>query len=479
MLPGTTVTVRESSPPRSAPTDASVFFAVGFADRGPLQAKLIQSIAELESVFGDRVSWGVLYDAVDVFFREGGSKAYIGRVVGPTPVKATANVYDETGSTTGDVALAATAVDYGTWGNDLVVDILAGDTDAFKVQVTLDGTVVETSDDLADPAAAVEWASTSSYIRLTLGVSEEDPRVQTVALTGGTDDHTNATDTEWDAALDLFGPELGPGQVAMPGRTTDTAHQNLLAHAAANNRRALIDLADTYTVATLTTAAAAARSDGDKGAAFAPWALVPGIAGGSTRTVPYSAVEAGIIARNDSAGLSPNVPAANLNGVARYAIGLSQPEWSKADRATLNGAGVNVARIMNGDLKTYGYRTLASPTGSQLDLEFSNSRLVMEIVARLEAVGDRYVFAQIDGRGFTLGDFASDLAAELTPYYNAGSLYGSTQAEAFSIDVGPQINPPDQLEQGVLSAQVNVRLAPFAEQVPIFITKRSITEEVA
>jgi hypothetical protein len=37
-----------------------------------------------------------------------------------------------------------------------------------------------------------------------------------------------------------------------------------------------------------------------------PWAVVPGVAGGTSRQVPYSAVEAGIIARNEALGLNPS-----------------------------------------------------------------------------------------------------------------------------------------------------------------------------
>jgi hypothetical protein len=185
-----------------------------------------------------------------------------------------------------------------------------------------------------------------------------------------------------------------------------------------------------------------------------------------------------MMARNDSQGISPNQPAANNLGEARYVIGLSQPGWNASDRGLLNTAGVNVARMMYGGVRTYGYHTLANPTGNPLDLLLSNARLVMKITADLNVVAERYVFAQVDGRNITVGEFAADIAAELLVWYGAGSLYGATPDEAFSVDVGAQVNPPSQLAAGQLSAQVNVRISPYAEQIQIFITKRSITEEV-
>ena len=46
-------------------------------------------LEQFRSTFGGRVSYGYLYDALDVFFREGGSEAWVSRVVGPNPVTAT------------------------------------------------------------------------------------------------------------------------------------------------------------------------------------------------------------------------------------------------------------------------------------------------------------------------------------------------------------------------------------------------------
>src|SRR5947209_15483793 len=87
-LPGTTVTRRDTSPPIAVPTDTSVWFVTGMAEKGPLEPVLIGSMNDYAETFGARVSYGLLYDALDTFFREGGSRAYVSRVVGPTPVAA-------------------------------------------------------------------------------------------------------------------------------------------------------------------------------------------------------------------------------------------------------------------------------------------------------------------------------------------------------------------------------------------------------
>lgn len=479
-LPGTTVTLRDSAPPRSAPTDSSVWLVTGMTEHGPTGPKLIQSLADYQAIFGARVSYGLLYDSLETFFREGGSKAYVSRVFGPTPVKATGNLFDQAGSATpADVNMVATAKEYGTWGN-FTVDVIAGSGGGlFKIRTTIGGVIVETSPDLADVPAAVAWSASSAYLTLVAGASAaEDPRVQTIVLAGGTDDHANALEAQWKAALDLFTADLGPGQVSAPGRTTDQSHLDLLNHASANRRIALVDAADTATVATLTAAAAALRASGRFGGMFAPWAVIPGLTAGTTRTVPYSAVEAGIIARNDGAGRSPNEAAAGVDGQSLFAVGLSQAAWLDTERQTLNEAGVNVARFMLGGVRTYGYRSLVDPAVDPRYQFLSASRLVMEIEALGLAIGERYVFGEIDGRGLLLADYAGELRAMLTGFYEQGSLYGRTPAEAFTVDVGVQVNPPANIASGIIAASIEARISPLGERVQLFITNRSITEVI-
>lgn len=475
-LPGTTVTIRDSAPPRSAPTDSSVWFVTGFAEQGPLSPVLVQSMADYANTFGARVTYGLLYDALDVFFREGGSKAYVGRAVGPTPVKAAHTFLDGSAGN----SLVVSAETYGDWANNISVAISHPDGTHYVLTVSYNGTVVETSPSFTTTQQAVDWSvATSKYLSIALGASSLIPAVATASLTGGTDDHANATETQWENALALFTPDLGPGQVSAPGRTTDQAHLDLLAHAAAYNRVALVDGADTTTAATLITAAGQLRSNGAFGAMFAPWAVVPGVVGGTTRTIPYSAIEAGIMARNDSAGLSPNKAAAGQLGESSYALSLSQPAWTDADRELLNNAGVNVARVILGGVRTYGYRTLANPaTAPASRVQLSTARLLMEIVARCRVIGERYEFGEIDGRGFELSEYGGDLAAELNDWWNQGSLYGATAQEAYAVDVGAQVNTAATIAAGQINAQLQVRVSPFGETVNLYITNRQITEAV-
>ena len=476
-LPGTTITVGDGAAARSASQDSGTAFLAGLTDRGPIDAPvLVRSLTEAVSKLGARVTYGLIYDSLETFFREGGSVAYIGRIVGPSATTSTISLSDGSAPT-----LTVDAVSPGDWGDNISVEVSAGGAGgSFVLTVKESGTAVEVSPDLADNTEAVAWAAKSSYIRLT-DLGEGDPAVAAAAsLTAGDDDRANITATEVQAALDLFTADLGPGQVAYPGATDGTSQLALAAHAADRNRVAILDGTDTATASTINAQAAAVRaaSNGRSAAVFAPWAKIPGLTPGTERTVPYSAVQCGLTARSDGATGNPNVAVAGDNGVCRYVTGLSQPAWSDADREALNDGGVNVALIKNGEVKTYGNRTCANQVLESNWLQLANSRLAMFIASKAEAIAESYLFSQLDGRGIKVGEFAGDLQGMLLPLFQLGALFGDTAEEAFAVDTGEGVNPPASLADGILSASISVRMSPAAERVEINITKVAAKETI-
>lgn len=492
--PGVEVLSRDTAPPRSTPTTSDVAFIVGMTEKGPHDRPvLITSLDAYVRQYGARVSYGFLYDWLDIAFREGLSRAYIGRVVGPSPVSATVNIFDQSGSAApGDVALVATAVNSGTWANTLNVTTTVSGSD-FQVIVTDDvlGTL-ETSPLLADRQAAVDWSQNSDYIRLALGASAEDPRAQSaLSLAGGTDDHASATDATWENALGLFATDLGPGQVCQPGRTTSQAHTDLLEHAAAHNRKAVCDGPNSTVKATV--AAAPDAVDGltiaKEGAGFAPWPIVAGTAPGTTRTVPPSAVVCGRIAATDAvAGV--NQPAAGEYGISVTALDLTATftdtdaeELGAPDEASITRGAINLLRIKNGQVRISGWRTFAEKTANPNHWMFSNERLEMQIKAEAGVIGDRFLFRQIDGAGITIGAWRGALEGMLQRFFLAGALYADPDdprpETAFYVDVGNQINTAETIANGELHAVLSVRMSPFAELVQIEVVKVPVTMSVA
>jgi uncharacterized protein len=269
--------------------------------------------------------------------------------------------------------------------------------------------------------------------------------------------------------------------VLYPGATTAEVHAALCAHADANNRVAFLDLPDTDTVATLKTSATAVRQLGvqaRKAALFAPWAKIGGLVAGTTRTVPYSAVQAGLCARLDALTGNPNEPAAGENGRPEVVVDLTYDFTSKDDREALNDAGVNVARKVAGEVRTYGYRTAASKDAHPLHWQLGNVRLDMAVVARAEAIAERYVFRQIDGKGVQAAAYGGELAGMLAGFYRVGALFGDTPDDAYRVDTSSAVNTPESIADGRLRAVLAIRRSPMAERAEVEVVKTAVTDAV-
>ena len=221
LRPGTQIVVKNAPNPRGVPIDTGVWFVAGLTDAGPVGKPIvIHNTNDADAKLGGRVSYSALWDALDVFFREGGSTAMVSRVVGPAAVKATVNLPDAGAAT----SLIVTAVGPGTYYNNLKIQVLAGAASGFQIQVQdASGNILEQTADLITQGDAVAWSQYSLYIRITLGASSNPPAVAAgKPLAGGTDDRTNITDAQWQTAFDAFPKDIGPGQISAPGATTQT-----------------------------------------------------------------------------------------------------------------------------------------------------------------------------------------------------------------------------------------------------------------
>lgn len=486
LRPGTQVLVKTSAPPRSVPTDTGTWFAVGQTDAGPTTPTLVRSMDDFTRIFGSRQSFSsLLYDAVEVFFREGGNSCYVARVVGPAAVTASKNLLDSgAGISLVVKALGPGAGSTPTTGNSLKVAVAAGTVGGtFVIQVYDSNSVLlEQSPNLTTQQDAVTWSQASQYVAITLGATALVPAVvAAAALTGGTDDRNNIVDANWLTSLNLFGRHLGPGQVSAPGRTTDVGHTQLCDHAATYNRVAVLDAPDSPTGATIITSATNAKStgNGNYGAMFWPWILVPGVVAGTFRTVAPSALVAGRIAAVD-AQYGPDTPAAGELGQSNFATSLSQVGVDATTRDQYNTAGISVIRALGPlGIRIYGWRSLSDPVSSPNLLDFSIQRYVMGLVARALNVGEQFVFKPLDGQGHTISAFGGALTALLQTDWESGQIYGATAPDAFNVDVGSAVNTPTTLAANELRANVAVRPSPDAELVTVQIINVPITSEVS
>lgn len=486
--PGITYSIVDTPQTRGVSTDTGVGYMIGVTEQGAHDTNTaVRSVAEYVATFGARVSYSYLYDAVECFFTQGGSLLYISRLIGPDPVYATVNIYDQSGSVApGDVALVATAKQYGQFANDITVEIEAGGGGGtFVIVVVYDGVEVERSGDLVDRAAAVTWSATSDYIGITLGASAEDPRVQpATALAGGTDDYSNITSTEVDAALANFALVAGPGQVAAPGITDADTHEALTAYCSTTvNRRAIIDLPDTGVVADLVEDAEAITAlEGSRYSAGwgGTWLTIPGLTSGTTRTVPPSGVMMGLMARTDGTA-GPGQAAAGVWALPRAGsvLGLTR-EFTDAEVTTLNAANVNVWRTIATTPQNYGFRTLGDGSALPQWQQLQASRVVMAVAAKAQAVLNTYLFASFDGQRKRLAALEGDIKGQaLAPYYPS-ALYGDTAEAAYRVDATSEaVNSDADLADGDVAVQISLRPSPHAEMITATISSQSIATPLA
>ncbi len=476
-LPGHSVVIGErAAAPTSAGSTANGFM-VGIAERGPTdKAVAVISLADAVDTFGERISgYPTLYDSLDVAFREGATLIYVGRAVGAGAKASSAELEDSEGKKV--ILLSATSE--GEWGNKLKVEVELKE-ETVTITVKEEGTTVESSPALDSIAAIVSWAEIqSAYLTAETKEAGKLPKKQTVELKGGLDENAKVETTQIENALDLFSKDLGPGQVAAPSFTTEAIHKAILTHCDANNRRALLD-DDTDDAETLVSDSTALRSaTGSRyGSMWAPHAVIPGLTKSTHRTVPYSAVQMGLIARAEAEGYNPNQAAAGKRGRCRYVIGLSQT-YTDAQREELNDGGVSVAITIRGVPTSYGNRTLTNPTTDEDWLSFSASRLVMGVAAKADEVLENYDFEQIDGHGYVFKRLAGDLAGSAClPYYLADALYGQTPEEAFSVNTGPDVNTPTTIANEEIRAQIAIRVSRTGEMLVTEVVKVPTTESL-
>lgn len=187
---GVEVRTRTAPPSRGAPTDTDTLFVVGKATTGPLDVPtVIRSILDFEGVYGARVTGNArLYDTLDVFFRESGTRAVVGRYtdalgstvsaglglfdlgLGPGQVAAP----DETPGAATYTALLDHAINFNRFA---LLDVANGDTIA--AMTTLGGAIPQGT--AAYGAAFGPWTSAPAPAGVIGGASRQVPASATVA----------------------------------------------------------------------------------------------------------------------------------------------------------------------------------------------------------------------------------------------------------------------------------------------------------
>ena len=495
--PGTDILITEPSPGGGGELDLGQAFMIGEADRGPtVTPATVHSQADWERFFG---STGGLQarNSARAFFTERGANMSFVRLVGDAAKTAEVEM--------GELQVSASSP--GTWANDVTVTVVSdvspllladpedpgdgngnGDGNGstppapVRIVVTEGGVVTERSARLRTIADAVSWASqTSQYLSVAADDGTEEDGIPVTAtpaaLAGGVDD-ANITPSVVATALSRFTYNMGFAQVLYPGCTDPDMHAAILDHCWTNRRPALLDLNDTDEPSIAADANALHVVTGSRYAcALAPRLVYPGPVAGTTALVPYSAIQAGIIARADAQTGNPNEAAAGNNGESLAALALSL-DFDDDTRELLNDLGVTLPKLMRSDvIRTYGTRTVAGPDDTNW-MWFPGARTILAMAAEFDNASEEFVHRQIDGQGRLFTKLQVALGGICLDFFGLGALYGDQPEDAFTIDTGPSVNTIDTIANGEVHAVVRVRVSPPGEWVQIEIQKTPLSMAV-
>lgn len=291
------------------------------------------------------------------------------------------------------------------------------------------------------------------------------------------------------AALALLPAGLGPGQVVCVGGTAGaTLYGAIQAHADANNRIGLLDVASTDNTAALLAAkgtlAQALTSKNNVGV-FGSWATVPapaGVIGGTARTVPASAIVAALCQRVDANG-NPNCPAGGRDYPLQYATGFVFDPVLAADQLTCRAAGVNFLHNAWNVLENYGFLTPVytgpPPPAASPFWQLNCSRARMWLQAYAVIIGESYYMKVLDAQGRLAGRLQSDLSALCKTLYAAGGLYGATPAAAYAVNVSASVNNNGTVAAGTLNAVLEAKFSQYADTVNITLVSVPIAGVVS
>lgn len=489
-MPGVTITTSVRTGPTSATVrDSSQAFFVGLAQRGPAdEAVLVTSLAEFEETFGTYVTYAYLHPTVQTFFEEGGTQAYIARVVGPAATTAT-RVLNE-GGVGGSDCIRLTANGPGDWAHDMDIQVTASGS-LRNIKLFYNDNLVYQTGNKATAAAlvnAINNSAIASKYMSAVKLTDDLPQVEAATAFGagsntdGDDDRDdNTVDTSFSAfvdALDLFLDSYGPGAVSCP--ETHTINADLIAHANANNRIAILHLEEAAEDMTDSAATLAAEDGSEHAALYYPWVYIPTDVAGVTRLIPPDGYAAGkrALAHNQT---GPHQPYAGLVSSARFVNGV-EVDVNRTLGDSLDDGYVNAIRVIANSVRIYGARSLSTDTDNFRFITIQDT--VNSVVAEANASMEDLVFTVVDSRGGLFASIEGRLTAICERMKSLGALYEAFDANGKLLDPGysvkcdSSINTTTQLAEGTVKAQLGVRVSSIGDKIEVTIVKSNLTSTV-
>ena len=470
--------------PVVGPSSDSVAAFVGANDRGPTSPSLVTSWSQYVNQFG---SWNTTANnnlpiAVYLFFANGGSQAYVNRVVGASAAVATRTLTDRAGTPLNTLIVQSKSA--GTWGNNINISIVDSNiTGYFDLVVFYNG---NTTADIVERFTDITMISTDSRYAPTVVNSLSSYVVaidQSSATTGANKNPSVITNQS--LATGANGSAITSGEISASLSEYDTIPQSLVLNVPGYTDATVVNIAISYaesrddvfvvvdgvndTVANQLTLSASYTSS-SLAAVYYPQIIISdptlgvGASSASAKIVGPGGAVVGLMASTDA---SRGVFKAPAGLTARIAGAVSVPALTNAELDSLNSAGapVNAIRFISGSgIVVMGSRTLKT---GYVDRYVPVRRTLIYLRKAMVDLTQFAIFEPNDPSLWRRIDSA--LSSFLTNFWSQGGLRGNTPAEAFFVKVDADNNTIATIDNGEVHIEIGVALQRPAEFIIIKI----------
>lgn len=466
------------------PNSDSIGAFIGANDRGPLSPTLVTSWSQYTTLFG---TWNTTASndlplAVYMFFSNGGSQAYVCRVVGSGAAQATRTFTDRAGSPLNTLTIKA--INSGAWGNDINITIedstvtnyvnitvfYGGSSDAYVVERFTDVTMVAT-----DPRYLVNVINTQSrYIVATdlgsasTGSTKNPSTVANQALASGNNGSTPGS-SNYTNALTLFDVIKQSLVLNIPNQTSATVVNAALSYASGRGDVFVVIDGIADTVANQLSLAASYTAS-SFGAVYYPQVTIAdptlGVGGatGATKTIGAGAAVTGLFMATDASRGVFKAPA-GLSARLGGAVSVATLTNSELDSLNSASAAVNAIKYVPGTgIVVMGARTLKA---GYVDKYVPVRRTLIYLSKSLQDLTQFAVFEPNDE--VLWRRLNATCSGFLTNFWSKGGLRGVNPAQAFFVKVDATNNPQSSIDNGEVHIEVGVALQRPAEFIVIKI----------
>lgn len=466
------------APVVGADSDSIAAF-IGTAAKGPVSPTLVTSWTQYTSLYG---SWGTdntLSTAIYLFFTNGGSRAYVTRVIDAGALSATRTFADR--GVTPANTLIVQAANQGAWGNNLVITIQDSVVEgSFDLIVYYNGTsagnVVERFTDLNMDATSARYAVSlinagSSYITVTdagsLSTGEDrNPAVVSLQPLASGSDGAALTDSDLVNAVTQLDVVTNSLILNVPGVTASNAVNALISYAEGRDDVFVVVDALNDTASNQLTRAAE-YSASSLAAVYYPNLTIPNPTSSAAGATVVAPVGAAVVGQYVSTDASRGVFKAPAGLTTRLSGAVSVPKLTNAELDNLNSAAapVNAIRYVPGSgIVVMGARTLKA---GYVDRYVPVRRTLIYL---RKALVDLTEFAIFEPNDSVLWRRLTNIVSSfLTDFWAQGGLRGALPTEAFFVKCDRENNPLAKVDNGEVNIEIGVALQRPAEFVVIKI----------